>query len=204
MRQEINFYRGGTRAPVPVLGADWMLKATLAMLALLGLISAVQFMVNRNLSARLFAASQQAENLERQVKALQLRYPEPKADAVLVAEADRLQRRRDGLERLLNTVEDGDEMRRGGFSEYFQALARQAVPEVWLTGIHVTAGGSELALQGRALDAANIPRMVQALGKERSFKARTFSALTITRPEQQPGQVDFVLRTHVPKNDKSG
>lgn len=200
MRQEINFYRGSTRPQVPPFGAQWILGAAAVLLALLTLISSSQWMGNRSLDARLLAVNRQAEELDGQVKALQLRFPEPKTDPALVAEADRLQRRVQELEYLLDSVQEDGTVRRG-FSEFFQALARQTIPGVWLTAIHFSAGGEELELQGKALNAQDIPRLVQALGQERPFKAKAFSALTISRPEQQPGQVEFVLRTHLPKKE---
>ncbi|MBS1211822.1 MAG: hypothetical protein H6R26_438, partial [Proteobacteria bacterium] len=119
-------------------------------------------------------------------------------------DADLLQRRVDDLERLLNVAADDGEIRRGGFSGYFEALARQAVPDVWLTGIRLTAGGREMELEGRSLDSRKIPLFVQALGRETVFAAKTFSNLAISRSEQRPGQVDFVLRIRTPGGDDDG
>lgn len=204
MRQEINFFRGLSRPSALPFGARWTLSACLAMLAALAVATGAQWVSHRNLEARMMDASRQAEDLESLVKSLQLRFPEPRVDPGLLAEAERLQRHADALERLLNGVEEGEFSRRGGFSDYFQALARQTVAGVWLTAIRVTAGGTDLELQGRALQAEDIPILVEALGQEKVFKAKAFSQLTITRPEQEPGQVEFMLRTSIPAGDDKG
>ncbi|MBS1212798.1 MAG: hypothetical protein H6R26_1415, partial [Proteobacteria bacterium] len=80
MRQEINFYRGGGRRPIPALGVRWILNAALGFVVLLGAISAVQSVVNGRLNAELEMASRQAELMEKRIKDLQALYPEPKAD----------------------------------------------------------------------------------------------------------------------------
>jgi hypothetical protein len=204
MRQEINFYRGGTRPAEPPYGARWLTRAALFLAVLLAAVSLTRFVFNQRLASQVAVANQQANTLQAQVDTLRARYPEPRPDAALVAQAERLQRQVGQLDNLLQRVEDGQLANRGGFSGYFQALARQTVSDIWLTGIRFSAGGSQVELQGRALKAEQIPHMLQALGQEAAFKSRSFSTLSIRRPEQQPGQVDFILRTQVPKDVSKG
>jgi len=204
MRQEINFYRGGTHPPLPPFGARWLIRAALSLVVLLAAISLARFVFNHRLASEVAMANQQATTLQSQVDALRARYPEPRPDAALVAQAERLQRQVRQLDSLLQRLESGQLVNRGGFSGYFQALARQTVDDVWLTGIRFSAGGAQLELQGRALKAEQIPHMLQALGQEAAFRSRSFSTLSIRRPEQQPGQVDFILRTQVPKDVSKG
>jgi len=65
---------------------------------------------------------------------------------------------------------------------------------LWLRSIAVGKGGAALLLEGSALDAQLVPKLVQALGQESPFAGRAFERLLIERPESRPRRVDFRLR----------
>ena len=199
MNQEINFYRGRTRPHRLPLGAGWMARASLATLLFLVLVSSIQLVMNQNLRARVTAVQQQTTVLESRLNELQLLHPEPKPNPALVAEVERTQRLVGGLNRLMQSVNRGDLLQRGGFAPFFESLARQTQPDVWLTAIEFKAGGKEIELAGVAQVSERIPTWVKSLGVEATFRAKTFSNFAIKRPEQQHGQVDFVLSTRIPE-----
>jgi hypothetical protein len=69
-----------------------------------------------------------------------------------------------------------------GYAEYFRALARQHVNGLWLTGVSITGAGSDIEVQGRAMQAPQIPAYIARLTSEPVMRGKTFSSLLIARP----------------------
>lgn len=69
-----------------------------------------------------------------------------------------------------------------GFSRYMMALSRQSLPGVWLTGFDLAAGGMELTLSGRALNADLLPAYLQRLTREAPLQSRRFTSMLISQP----------------------
>jgi len=67
----------------------------------------------------------------------------------------------------------------GGFSEYMRVFSRQAVQGLWLTGFDVAAGGDELTITGRTLNAELVPTYIQHLNREAAIQGRNFGSMLI-------------------------
>ncbi|WP_263769702.1 PilN domain-containing protein [Propionivibrio soli] len=80
-------------------------------------------------------------------------------------------------EEILSALETRPLAVEGRFSAAMAAFARQAQPDLWLTGFDISAGGDEIEVRGRMLDSAKLPAYVQALGREPAFQGRRFAAL---------------------------
>jgi hypothetical protein len=70
----------------------------------------------------------------------------------------------------------------GGFADYFKALARQSRGELWLTGVTIEDGGTQLGLQGRALEANYVPAYITRLTREPVMQGKSFGSLQIREP----------------------
>ena len=110
------------------------------------------------------------------------------------AELDALRARRDLDLALLRDVE-----RRGAaagtgaaFSTILTGLARQDVDGLWLTRIELDEAGAHVALEGRALEAEEIPRFLRRLGREPAFEDRRFRQLELLRSDD--GAAGLALR----------
>jgi Fimbrial assembly protein (PilN) len=68
----------------------------------------------------------------------------------------------------------------GGFSRYMEALSRQAMDGVWLTGFDLSDGGSQITLSGRALHAALLPEYLSRLSREAVLAGRTLESMVVT------------------------
>jgi hypothetical protein len=98
-----------------------------------------------------------------------------------VAEAERtLQQRRAALQMLAASPIDNE----GGFASRLEALARQSVDGLWLTGMVLRQ--DDVVLKGRALQPELIPVYVQRLDREPSLQGRAFKALEVVRPLEKP------------------
>ncbi|MDP2902103.1 MAG: PilN domain-containing protein [Methylovulum sp.] len=80
-----------------------------------------------------------------------------------------------------------------GFSFYFQALANQSNPDIWLTAIHIDGQNRGLRLEGSTFKPQQIPQMLQQLQKEPAFKDQTFAKLVMQQSINIAGQIDFTI-----------
>ena len=83
------------------------------------------------------------------------------------------------------------------FSNIMEALARQNLENVWIERIELTDGGAEIALEGRALDAADLPTFLRGLGTEPSFASREFGTLDFVRPNDTSRGLRFRIDSRV-------
>jgi cell division protein FtsL len=67
-----------------------------------------------------------------------------------------------------------------GFSAYFAALGRKAMPGVWLTGFSVGESGNDLQLRGRVLHPDLVPAYLRALNDEPVMRGRQVTELKLT------------------------
>ena len=104
------------------------------------------------------------------------------------------------------TLAKGDMVNTQGYAEYFRALARQNPDGVWLTGVMIHGDGDEVAVQGKALDAALVPTYLTRLGREKIMQGKTFGSLDIAQPKLEaskeeasaapPPYVEFTVQTN--------
>jgi len=80
-----------------------------------------------------------------------------------------------------------------GFSSYFQALANQSSPDVWLTAIHIDKQHQDLRFAGSSFKPEQIPMTFLRLQQEPAFRGQTFAKLAMQKSSNTPGQMDFTL-----------
>lgn len=83
---------------------------------------------------------------------------------------------------VLDLLAQGELGNQTGFSVYFQALSRQTINGLWLTGFELIGAGSQISINGRALQAELIPQFINKLKLEPSFAGAHFTALDISLP----------------------
>lgn len=98
----------------------------------------------------------------------------------LEAEAAKLEAEVNARQSSLQALGTGQLGNTAGFSEFFAALGRQAVPGVWLTSVTIGESGSELLVQGRALRADLMPAFLRALNKEPVMRGRRVTEMKLT------------------------
>ena len=103
---------------------------------------------------------------------------------------------------LIETLKSSAGGNTSGYSEYMRAFSRQIVPGLWLTGFKVTGDGTEINLNGAALNPELLPVYIQRLGKEQIMHGKTFGTLQIraaaasdSEPVSQPRYVEFTLHS---------
>lgn len=82
-----------------------------------------------------------------------------------------------------------------GFAKYFEGLARQTVPGLWITSIRLNAGGAYLGMSGSTMRPEFVPKLLQALATEKAYLGTEFKVLTLERTQQGADWIDFQLVT---------
>jgi hypothetical protein len=89
---------------------------------------------------------------------------------------------------ILDTLKTGVIGNTEGYSEYMRAFARQTLSGLWLTGFAIDSDGSQMSLNGAALNPSLVPTYIQRLSKEKAMKGKTFSYLQMQQPKTMPAQ----------------
>lgn len=184
MTQNINLCDPSLRARRDLLGFESAL--TVLAVAVLGVVLAAAGA--RWSLARLGpVAASSANELAAQQAAMQTLAAQAagsKPDAALQAEIAGLQRTLSQRSAALRAVDEGAVDREGGFAGRLEALARQSIDGLWLTGVVLRQ--DDVLLKGRALTPSLIPVFVQRLDHEPSLQGRSFKALDVFRPLEAP------------------
>ena len=182
----INLYDASLKTRRDLLGAG----AALSMLGVAVVCMAIAIVWARGAATRLGPIAEESANvlqtrqaeIQAAAESAAARKPDPAVQNA-VADAQRtLQQRRAALQMLAASPID----REGGFAARLEALARQSVEGLWLTGMVLRQ--DDVVLKGRALQPQLIPVYVQRLDREPSLHGRAFKALEVVRPFEKPAR----------------
>lgn len=191
MTQQINLYNPAflKRNPAGAPGA-LLAYGVVGVLALaLGVAAMVRGQVTQ-LNARVAAIEAQIKTEQEKSAALGAQRAARVRDPALEVQVASLE----GMVRVRNesmaAINGGALGNTSGFSGHMRALARQPVSGLWLTGFSLTDGGAEVALRGRMLDAALLPRFLERLRGEKVFEGKGFKTLVIGPPVAVEGAMN--------------
>jgi len=184
MAQQINFYDPALRLRRDLLTFHVVLVAVCA--SMLAVAMGMAYM--RHQIQQLQAQAGEAEAaLQAQQAALQRFAADGEAlrpDASLIAELNTMKTTLDQRLSALRMLRAGRFGRQEGHSAALLGIARQHINGLWLTG--VVLDGADMALRGRALSPELIPSYVGHLNDEPVLQGRSFRALNIERPSEEP------------------
>jgi len=133
----------------------------------------------REVTAKVTAAQEEMQRLAGQVAGR-------KQDPQIAAEIARLESEIKGRDEVMEVLKGGALGDTKGFSEHLRAFARQSFEGVWLTGLHIAASGQDVALEGRALHAEQVPGYLRRLNSENVMQGHPFSELLMQAPAPDP------------------
>lgn len=134
----------------------------------------------REVAAKVTAAQAEMQRLAGQVAGR-------KQDPQITAEIARLESEISGRDEVMAVLKGGALGDTRGFSEHLRAFARQSFEGVWLTGLHIAASGQDVAVEGRALRAEQVPGYLRRLNSESVMQGHPFSELLMQAPAPDPG-----------------
>jgi len=188
MSQQINLYNPAFRKV-----RDWLTAAPIAIVAgvLLASVATAAVLTRSKAETLQGTADRQAAGLkssQERLVALSKAAAEGKPDPQLLTDLANAREMLKGREEVMKVLEAGKVGNTSGFAEYLRGFARQSPNGLWLTGFTIAAGGSEMEICGRMLNPSALPEYIHRLNAEKVFQGRSFSALTIKRPDDGQGR----------------
>lgn len=85
-------------------------------------------------------------------------------------------------QQILGFVQRGQLNNDESYAAVMRALAKRAMPGVWLTGLTLGDGGHELEIMGRALAPELLPAYIRSLGQESALAGKSLGSMTLRAP----------------------
>lgn len=101
-------------------------------------------------------------------------------------------------QQILGFVQKGQPDGDASHAAVMRALARRAMPGVWLTGLNLDNGERALEIAGRALAPELLPAYIRSLGQESALAGKPLGSMTLQadaapQADATPGSVSFTL-----------
>ena len=90
---------------------------------------------------------------------------------------------------------------RPGFGDFFEMLARNSLPGVWLTGVSLQQTG-ETEIRGRALDPKLVPHYLQQLPPSPRIRALNTGSVHLARADPKQPEIEFTVRSRETEEGK--
>lgn len=197
-QQNINLYDSSLRLQRDWLSAEsfaGIVGATALMVALAAVFTRWQ-VSELQAPARETAATLQAQHTAIQELARQVDTLQP--DAKLVADVGVTQATLEQRQAALQMLRAGGLGYQEGHAGTLQAIARQSLDGLWITGLVLDR--KDMALRGRAINPELIPAYIGRLNREPAMQGRSFRAIDIARPfEEAPAAAVVPVAAATPK-----
>lgn len=188
MSQQINLFNPAFEKQKQVLSATTMAQGLL----LIVLAGAGLAWYGQRQAAKLEQAEAQSQEQlklrQARLAKVQAEYPPRSKDAGIAQSLTQAQAERLALLDAQRLLDGGDLGNTNGYSAYFRAFANGKVNGLWLTGASIVGAGTQIGLQGGALQASLVPAYISALGRQPVLRGKTFARLDIgSTPPAAPG-----------------
>lgn len=194
-RQRINFYQSSFRKPVVVLPLRQMLLGLLAVLAIMLILSALDY--SRTVQGRATLANMEASRskMESSIEKLQKQVDSIILDERLQKEEQHLRTGLQSKRQFLISLKQQGDTHQIQFSGYLQALANMDNSSIWLTRIVMQSPGPQLSLFGITDKPKSIPEYVADLKQENSFQGFAFKVFNLERLNDNQRFLTFSVST---------
>lgn len=192
--QQINLYQDALRTPQQRVTLSQVAIAAGVMLLLLGAGTGGQAWWLHRETRLLERAQQQQVQLTQKIDRLSQQIAQSENDTELKKTISDKENELQNKQYVLQALSGKQFGNTHGFAAQFTGLARQHISGVWLTGLYIHAGGEKLNLQGSTYKADLVPRYLQRLAQEPSFKGIEFQTFLMQRADKS-SQIDFDLRS---------
>jgi len=203
MFQQVNLYQ-------PIFREERKLFSATAICTGLGIVAAGLLAITLASWWQLFSLSRQLDAIEAQERARaglnaasQQLFEHGETEQQLTAHVKALSLALDRRQRELRYLASGQAGSNLGFASRLEALAREQIDGLWLTGATFTAEPGRFALAGSALNAELVPRYLGRLANEPALSGAKVESLEIREPKADPnhpedksaasGRIDFLV-----------
>jgi len=195
MIQQVNLYKDSIKQGQSSPSINNYIYALVAISILLIAYGVSLFLDINTTKNNIQLAKQQLTETESKIRLLNTQYPKQKINKLLPEEISYSKNKLNNLTHVINQLTDITSDLTQGFSQYFIALARQSIPEVWITGISVNGEQHTIDIKGSTYQADNTAVFLQKLQHERIFQGRSFAKLMIIQSDKNKDQLNFIINT---------
>jgi hypothetical protein len=139
----------------------------------------------------------QTQQIEQQTQEAKARDALPQVPSE-IKQLKEIQQRETRQRQLRDVMKSAVQQAQVPYSNYLVALARQTLPELWITGLSVADRGQDVTLVGRMTDPARLPYYLARLEQEPQFQGRRFAQVELRAVTTDPGVmaqvIEFTLR----------
>ena len=200
MNQQINLYQPMFRKQKKVFSAVAMVQVFVIVLILFSLTGAYSYMQLNQLRQQDLTAKRNLETLQQRIAALGAQSADDIEIRIIETELAKISKEIKQKKQISDLLSQGAFTNTTGFSDYFEAIARQHVNGTWLTRISIEQGGAILSLNGVASSAELVPVYLQRLLQEQVFSGISFNVLGLERSVTEPGEINFQVGTGIDGN----
>lgn len=177
MTQQINLFNPALLKKRDLLTARNVVAAWAVVLAGLATLALLVAYRADQLAHEALDIETQLKEEQAQHAALAKQLAELKPDARLAAELAQVEQFLAARREIVSVLQGGTIGRTEGFSDYMRAFARQSMSGLWLTGFNISAGGNDMEIRGRTLNAELVPGYIRRLNGEKALSGRSFASL---------------------------
>jgi len=198
VKQQINLYQPMFRKQQKVFSAITMLQITGFFIVVLAAIYSYNVYRLQPFSGELDKTNTQMTKLSQQVEAISKRLPSRGKNKILESEISRLSMRLGNMKKIRVALTQGSFGNTSGFSDHFEALAKNHVDGAWLTDITISDGGGKLTLSGKSIDPELVPIYIKRLAAAPVFKDQRFNILDLERITGATDLISFNISSGAP------
>jgi hypothetical protein len=112
-----------------------------------------------------------------QLKQIKVQHAHRNKDQGLETQVQQTEKEVQALKSVLDVLKNGDIGNTEGYSAFLQALARQSMDGIWLTGFSIVGAGKEFELEGRVIKPELLPVYMNRLKAEPILQGKSFGTL---------------------------
>lgn len=191
MHQQINLYQPVFRRQHKVFSALTLVQILAAALILLLVLVVHARWTLAGLAATQHALAQQYAELQNRINTM--------AGGDAASDSQDLEQEiaqlGDAINQRHSLVEQFDRLmvqEQQGYARYFEALARERLPGLWITALQIGEGGG-IEIRGKALEPRLVPVFLRRLGRLPPFAKERFASVILQRETPQQTEVDFIV-----------
>lgn len=194
LAQQINLFQSDFHQRLELVCAKNVQMLLIVMIALLGLITAYDYFIERGQVDYLV-------ELQAQQTELQVALQNAKQTAPSMVVDEKLKQQVGGYkndvvikQQVLDALSGESFGNTSGFSGFFKGLATQNVAGLWLTNLQIRSGGKDIGISGSAYRPELVPEFLEKLSSERIFQGTNFQTFRVKR-KKNPLRIDFHVDT---------
>ncbi len=219
MSQQINLFNPLLLKQRKYFSAITMMQALgLILLGCLGIAIYTNYQVSSLTKAAAATTARLGES-QAQLAQVNAAYAARQKNKSLEADIQKAEMDAKSLQQIMDILHKGEFGNKTGYAEYMRAFSRQILDGVWLTGFNIYGAGSEIGIQGRALQPELVPTYLTHLKREPVMQGKSFAVLEMQRPSidqtkkqdatgdkprVQAGYIEFSLRSSDVMKDDIG